>query len=58
MNSQFDLGRSLMIIGLVLLGLGFLVSVLGRLDWAAFPATSGWKDRGSLCTSRWQAAYS
>ena len=37
MNSQFDLGRSLMIIGLVLLGLGFLVSVLGRLGLGRLP---------------------
>ncbi len=37
MNGQFDLGRSLIIMGLVLLALGFAVSFLGRLGFGRLP---------------------
>ncbi len=37
MNGEFDLGRTLMFIGLILLGLGFVVSVLGRFGFGRLP---------------------
>ncbi|NLA61264.1 MAG: DUF2905 family protein, partial [Firmicutes bacterium] len=37
MNGHFDLGRSLMLIGLLLLALGFAVSFLGRLGFGRLP---------------------
>ena len=43
MNGHFDLGRSLMLIGLLLLAPGFAVSFLGGWGSAAFPVTSGGK---------------
>lgn len=37
MNGHFDLGRSLMLIGLLLLALGFAVSFLGRVGFGRLP---------------------
>ncbi|HHX27749.1 MAG: DUF2905 domain-containing protein [Bacillota bacterium] len=37
MNGQFDLGRSIILLGLLLVGLGFVISVLGRLGFGRLP---------------------
>jgi membrane protein implicated in regulation of membrane protease activity len=36
-NGQFDLGRSIILLGLLLVGLGFVISVLGRLGFGRLP---------------------